>query len=242
MTALVTGAAGGIGTEIVRQLLARGDDVLAQDLDAAKLEPEQHPRLSTTAGDLLDPAYQQELRALVDEAEVDMVIASHGIDGSGPLEKLSDDYVHRVMDVNALAVTALLGLTLPALRATHGTFAVIASQAGLVAEPETTAYCASKFAVVGWVRSIAPLLATEGVQVRALCPGCTETPLLIAGQERVAAARGMATDEFLQELKDSIPVKRFASVAETAAAAIYLAAPGRKRPLVLAATGGEVLW
>lgn len=241
MTTLVTGAAGGIGAEVVRQLLARGDTVIAQDVDAAKLAREPQPGLVTTAGDLLDVAYREQLRALVEETGLDAVIAAHGVDGSAPLEQLSDDFVRRVMDVNARSVTALLQLVLSALRATHGTFEVIASQAGLVAEADNAAYCASKFAIVGWVRSIAPALAAGGVHVRAFCPGCTETPLLFAGQERFAAAKGVPTDLFVQARKDGIPVKRFASVRETAAVAIYLAEPGRTRPLVLAATGGEVL-
>jgi NAD(P)-dependent dehydrogenase (short-subunit alcohol dehydrogenase family) len=241
MNTLVTGAGGGIGAEVVRQLLAREGTVIAQDIDAARLEQHAHPRLVTTVGDLLAPEYRDELRALVDEAQIDSVIAAHGVDGSAALEDLSDAFVARVMAVNALSVTTLLQVTLPALRATQGTFEVIASQAGLVAESNNAAYCASKFAIVGWVRSIAPLLAAEQVHVRAFCPGCTETSLLFAGQERFAAAQGVPTEDFIQARKEGIPIKRFASVAETAATAVYLAEPGRARPLVLAATGGEVL-
>ena len=117
----------------------------------------------------------------------------------------------------------------------------IASQAGLQAEANNAAYCAAKFAIVGWVRALAPALATEGVALRALCPGCTKSPLLYGAQARFAAAHGIPLERFLEQRIAGIPVGRFAEVEETAAAALYLADKG-ERPVILAATGGEVLF
>ncbi len=242
MSTLVTGAGGAIGGEIVRQLLAAGTLVIAQDIDADRLAPLQGNEAATiTTGDLLSTQYQQELRDLAGGSQVDSVIAAHGIDGSGSLEALSNDFLRRVITVNAQAVSALLDATLPALRRSGGTFVVIASQAGLQAEPNNVAYCTAKFAIVGWVTRLAPTLARESVSIRAFCPGCTETPLLFAAQERFAVAQGISPDVFVQQRRHKIPIQRFAHVSETAAGTIYLAAPAGRRPVILAATGGEVL-
>lgn len=241
MSTLVTGAGGGIGAEVVRQLLAGEESVVAQDLDERRLAELAGLPVTVTVGDLLDDDYRAGLRQLASEAGVTTVIAAHGIDGSGALEQLDDEFVRRVLAVNAATVAGLLEATLEPLRAARGSFVVVASQAGLQAEGDNAAYCAAKFGIVGWVEALAPVLGRDGVALRALCPGCTETPLLFAAQERFAAAHGVSAEEFVAARRDGIPIKRFASVTETAAGAVYLASRSGRRPVILAATGGEVL-
>lgn len=242
MRALVTGAGGAIGAGIVRLLVERGDEVIAQDLRPDALAAIESAHVTPVVGDLLREEDRAQLAGLWRDAELTCVIAAHGVDGSGALVDLDPSFVQRVLSVNAATIPPLLGLVLPALKRTRGTFVVIASQAGLQAEPNNAAYCASKFAIVGWVKAIAPAMASEGVAVRALCPGCTKSPLLFDAQARFAEARGMPVEEFIDERREGIPVGRFAEVEETAAAALYLAAPGMARPVVFAATGGEVLY
>jgi NAD(P)-dependent dehydrogenase (short-subunit alcohol dehydrogenase family) len=236
----VTGARGAIGAGIVRQLAARGDLVIAHDVRGE--EQADTGGVTVVVGDLLAADDRAQLARVWGDGPLDAVIAAHGIDGSGAISDLAPSFVERVLSVNAATVPALLHLTLPALRLARGTFVVIASQAGLSAEANNAAYCAAKFAVVGWVRALAPTLrAEEGVTLRALCPGCTKSPLLFGAQARFAAARGVELAAFLRERMAAIPVGRFAEVEETAAAALYLAGPG-ERPVVFAATGGEVLY
>lgn len=239
MNALVTGAGGGIGGEVVSQLLRDGAGVVAQYHTHRR--PDSRAGLVPSVGDLLDPEYQLELRRAIEDARIDSVIAAHGVDGSGRLEDLEDEHVERIMLVNALSVAVLFELSLPVLRSTKGSFVVVASQAGLNAEAANAAYCASKFAIVGWVQRLAAMVVDTGVRVRALCPGCTDTPLLSTANERFAVAQGVSATALIQDRRSRIPIKRFAAVSETAAAALYLAAPRRNRPTVLAATGGEVL-
>jgi NAD(P)-dependent dehydrogenase (short-subunit alcohol dehydrogenase family) len=241
MSTLVTGAGGGIGAEIVRQLVDSGETVVAQDVNPRSLAQVQGPAVLTTAGDLLERGYLDGLGRLAVGQNVDRVIATHGIDGSAALEDATPDFVRKVMEVNAESITLLLAVTLEGLKRSGGTFVVVASQAGLHAEANNVAYCASKFAIVGWVMTLAPSLEREGVSLRAFCPGCTETPLLFAAQERFAAAAGLSAVAFIEARKRGIPIQRFAQVRETAAGAIYLAARGGRRPRILAASGGEVL-
>jgi NAD(P)-dependent dehydrogenase (short-subunit alcohol dehydrogenase family) len=231
MTVLVTGAAGAIGGAIVKRLVADGREVIGHDLRPVSDVP-------SIVGDLGDEAA---LRDALGElgTQLDAVVAAHGVDGSGALAEIDDAFVRRVLTVNTASLPRLLRAVRPYL-ASPAAFVVVASQAGLVGEGANVAYCASKFAAVGWARAAAEV--ETDVAIRVLCPGCTESPLLFAAQERFAAAQGMSADDFIAQRRRRIPLERFAAVDETAAAAVYLADPTGVRPTLLAATGGEVLW
>lgn len=237
MTAIVTGAAGGIGAAVVRGLVAAGHPVIAQDLDTSPLVGVAGVA-ERIDGDLLDPATTDALTAAALDHAVDRVVAAHGIDGSAALSDAGPDFVARVLAVNTETVLALFAAVKSALSARDGTFVVVSSQAGLVGEPDNVAYSASKFALVGWARGLRR--SGEEVRVRVLAPGCTQTPLFAGAQVRFAALAGVSTEEFLERRRGRIPVGRFATVEQTAAGALFLADPGRDTPLVLAATGGEV--
>jgi len=229
---LVTGAAGAIGAAIVARLREDGHEVVAHDLRT----PEAAPGVTALGGDLADAGVLGDQLAGLGVG-LDAVIAAHGVDGSAALADLDDAFVRRVLRVNAASVPVLLETVRPYL-ATPAVFVAIGSQAGLVGEPDNAAYCASKFAITGWA-----LAASDaGVAVRVLCPGCTESPLLYAAQERFAAAQGVSAEAFITRRRERIPVRRFAAVRETAAAAVYLAGTDGPRPRLLAATGGEVVW
>jgi len=235
MTALVTGAAGAIGAAIVARLVEDGHDVVAHDLRPPQVDPDGRG-VTGISGDLSDSG---RLGDQISELGVtlDAVIAAHGVDGSAALADLDDAFVRRVLRVNAASIPSLLEAVRPHLRR-PAVFVTVGSQAGLVGEPDNAAYCASKFAVTGWALAS----SDDDVTVRLLCPGCTESPLLYAAQERFAAAQGVPAETFIAERRARIPLQRFAAVRETAAAAVYLAAPDGPRPVLLAATGGEVVW
>lgn len=168
------------------------------------------------------------------------------------MEKLSSAFFQRVMTINAESVVRLLAATRRKLArretditssavfpSVSSSFVVVSSQAGLVAEADNAAYSASKFALIGWARSMRSSLASEGVAIRVAAPGCTVTPLFLSAQAEFAAATGVTTEAFLQRRLDRIPVGRFASTTQTAAVIVYLSAPVADRPFLLAATGGE---
>lgn len=240
MTALVTGAGGAIGAAIVAQLRREGHEVIAQDL--ARLEQFSGPGVSTVQGDLRDPACLAAVRTAPGFSDLDRVIAAHGVEGSGGLLDRDEASILRIVDINAGTIPTLLEAVEDALAVTRGTFVVINSQAGLVAEKDNLAYCASKFAIQGWARAMRPRLRERGISLRLICPGCTATPILFDAMEKFAAAEGVSTEDFTDRRRSRIPVGQFASSAETAASVCFLAEPGSPRPDILAATGGEVLW
>lgn len=240
MTALVTGAAGSIGNAIIEQLLSEGHAVIAQDL--SPLDHLSAKGVAIVVGDLRDPGCLADLERAAGYGEVDRVIAAHGVEGSGGLLDREEAYVRRIVDINAGTIPALLSTVEGQLASTSGTFVVISSQAGLVAERDNLAYCASKFAIQGWARIERPRLCAAGIALRLICPGCTATPILFDAMKKFAAAEGVSTAEFTQRRKDRIPVRQFASPAQTAASVCFLAEPDAVRPEMFAATGGEVLW
>jgi NAD(P)-dependent dehydrogenase (short-subunit alcohol dehydrogenase family) len=242
VTWLVTGAAGGIGAATVELLTERGEAVLAQDLDAERLGRLQGGGVERLAGDLTSRAFLDELARRCVERGVRSAVAAHGIEGTGALHSLSAEQVRRVLAINASSIPALVDALWPALTSTRGALVAVVSQAGLVGEANNTAYSASKFAIMGWLRRARGPAAASGISLRALCPGCTRTPLLMDAFARFARAEGRTVEEFERSRTAQISTGRLAEPAETAAAALYLAEPDQPRPDVLAVTGGEVLW
>lgn len=238
MTVLVTGAGGTIGGAIVRRLVADGYRVLAHDLRPPEAPAGADGRVTPLAGDLTSAGGRDEIARQAAEHRLDGVVAAHGIDGAASLADLTPDLVRRVLTVNAATVIELHRLTRSALQAAGGAFVAVSSQAGIQGEADNVAYCAAKFAVVGWARAVQA--ADPRSRVRVLCPGCTASPLLFDAQRRFAQARGVDPGAFLDERRRGIPLQRFAQPDETAAAAVFLLDPA-PRPSVLAYTGGEVL-
>jgi NAD(P)-dependent dehydrogenase (short-subunit alcohol dehydrogenase family) len=240
--ALVTGAAGAIGSAAVELLAAAGHRVIAQDLDPSALERRSDLAAERLAGDLRDQGHVEEIARVAGAEPLGAVVAAHGVPGAGSLASMSRERLRLILEVNAGTIPALLAATLEPLRARGGTFVAVASQAALRGEPDNAVYCASKWGVRAWVQAVAPHLRGEGVFVRVLCPGRTEGPLLERALEGFAAEAGATLPEYVAGILALIPLGRYATTAETAAAAIYLADPSPARPTVLATSGGEVPW
>jgi len=241
MTVLVTGAGGAIGSAIVRQLAEAGREVVAQDLTAEALATATDWAAESIVGDLTTEADLRTLQERFAGESLHAVVAAHGIPGAGALAHMNRERIDAILAVNAVTIPALLRATLAPLAADGGgAFVAIASQAALRGEPDNAVYCASKWAVTGWVSAIAPHLALDGVRVRALCPGRTEGPLLERALEGFAAEAGQTVEEYVADILKLIPLGRYARVEETAAAAVYLAETTATRPTILATSGGEV--
>jgi NAD(P)-dependent dehydrogenase (short-subunit alcohol dehydrogenase family) len=236
MSILVTGARGAIGSAIVKHFLDAGETVLGQDLDVTGLDA--HDNLIPIAGNLLDSAVQERITTLSHDTKLTGVVAAHGIAGSAALKDCTDEFIDRVIAVNWSTIPIVFDAVKGALKANGGSFVAIASQAALIGESENAAYCAAKFAVNGWVESQAK--HADGYTVHSLCPGATNSPLLIAAQKKFALAEGMTPEEYYKARTVQISLGRYGEPHEIAAAAAYLCTPG-PRPVVLAVTGGDVL-
>ena len=181
--ALVTGGASGIGRAVCRTLAARDVQVVVADIDEpgawAVAEEIGGAALAMDAGELAEAeravAFAEERFGRLDHVHLNAGIST----GCG----LGDDFdlvrYRRAMAINLDGVAFGLHAARPALlRAGGGSVVATASLAGLTAVPMDPIYAGNKHAVVGIVRSIAPVFAAEGIRVNAICPGFTESAII----------------------------------------------------------------
>jgi NAD(P)-dependent dehydrogenase (short-subunit alcohol dehydrogenase family) len=186
LRAVVTGAAAGIGREVARQLIAQGATVHALDRDGAGLERTSHefPADSFAAYrvDLADrPELDRVLAELLDglEGRCDILVNNAGVSRLRPLENTDDAMLDWMFAVNFIAAFRVTRTLLPALRASGRASVVnVASELALVGQPDYSAYCATKGALLAWSRALALELAEQRIRVNAVCPGPVDTALL----------------------------------------------------------------
>lgn len=190
LTAVVTGANGGIGSAIVARLHRDGVRVIATDVNPAA--GEHIPAgVGYVAADLLDPTatFDEVFKQLGDQG-LDHLVNAAGIavfDGDGSIIDRTDEGVWDVtLGVNLHGLRRLTVAALPHLRAGRGKSIVnVASVAGLRGmDSPLDAYQVSKAAVVSLSRAIALRLAGEGIRCNALCPGAIFTPMIAGLYER----------------------------------------------------------
>lgn len=151
-TVIVTGGASGLGAAVAAAVRAAGGTALVLDLDVSALTDEH-----AFACDVSDTRATE---ALVDELAtrfggLDAVVTAAGVDRPAPLDGISGTDWERIVGVNLLGTVAAVRGALPHLKASHGRVVTIASSLALRALGDATAYCASKFGVLGFSRSLA---------------------------------------------------------------------------------------
>jgi NAD(P)-dependent dehydrogenase (short-subunit alcohol dehydrogenase family) len=109
--------------------------------------------------------------AVADFGRLDAVVNNAGVGYIGTIENVRLDEVRRVMEVNFFGVVAVTRWAMPHLRASGGRVVTVSSVGGAVGQPFNEAYCAAKFAVEGFMESLAPVAATLGVSVTIVEPG-----------------------------------------------------------------------
>ena len=215
--AVVTGGASGIGAAIVDAYVAKGATVVVLDraLDAAQRKVAAGAA-AAFACDVTDEASVAASVAAVAEqfGSIDVLVNCAGLVGLAAAEELSLDVWDATMAVNlrgAFLVSQHVGRLM--LDRGRGTVISIASQAATVALGGHVAYCASKFGLVGMTKVLALEWAGRGVTANTISPTVVLTELGRAAWDNPAG----------QQLKQEIPVGRFALPEEIAAAAVYLA-------------------
>ena len=170
-TILITGGSSGLGAATAAAVQAAGGTPLVLD----RVEPE-----SDVTYEQVDLANSAAAAAAVDAVvkaaggQLDGVFTAAGIDSCGPLDQVPIDDWERVIRVNLLGTAAVVRAALPYLKRSHGRVVTCASTLGIKAVGDATAYCASKFGVVGFTRALAAETAGE-VGVTLLIPGGMHT-------------------------------------------------------------------
>jgi NAD(P)-dependent dehydrogenase (short-subunit alcohol dehydrogenase family) len=166
---LVTGGSSGLGAAVVAAVTKRGGRAVVLDRQAplAAVEPTDFVQV-----DLADPAAAAAAvgRAVELAGPPSAVVTAAGTDACGRLDDIPFDVWARVVVVNLIGTAAVVRAALPYLRDTGGRVVTVASTLGLKGVSDATAYCASKFGVVGFTRALAAETAGE-VGVTLLVPG-----------------------------------------------------------------------
>ena len=175
-TALVTGAASGIGAAVARELAAQGATVIATDINRTLLEAtfKSHPTVITAELDVRNEANWASLFSNIET--LDILVASAGISHAAPLQNISLDDWHRVMAVN------LDGVFLAVRHASQkmligGSIVLIGSASGIKAAPGASAYSTSKAALRMFAKCAALELKPQNIRVNTVSPAGVATPL-----------------------------------------------------------------
>jgi NAD(P)-dependent dehydrogenase (short-subunit alcohol dehydrogenase family) len=164
-TVLVTGAASGLGAAVVTAVRSAGGTAVA--IDRVPMADVDHEVVDLVDGRAAEAAVD---RLLHRHPDLRGVVCAAGTDACGRLDDVDADAWERVVLVNLLGTAAVVRAALPALRRNTGRVVTVASTLGLRAVSDATAYCASKFGVVGFTRALATEAAGE-VGVTLLIPG-----------------------------------------------------------------------
>ena len=178
-TVLVTGGSSGLGAAVALAVERAGGTPVVLD---------RVPPPSGVAHEIVDLADGRAAEAAVGRVlerhpDLRAVVTAAGTDACGRLEDVGSDDWERVINVNLLGTVAVVRAALPVLAANEGRVVTVASTLGLRALSDATAYCASKFAVVGFTRALAAETAGR-VGVTLLIPGGMHTAFFDSREER----------------------------------------------------------
>ncbi|MCU1574531.1 MAG: putative oxidoreductase [Micrococcaceae bacterium] len=149
---LITGGASGLGAAVVQAVTAAGGFPIVLDRDISQVSGAKAYQVDVSDTAAVTAAVAE---AAAEAGGLDAVVTAAGIDRCGRLEDVDATEWERVIGVNLLGTVSVVRAAMPWLKERHGRVVTVASSLGIKAVGEATAYCASKFAVVGFSRSLA---------------------------------------------------------------------------------------
>lgn len=215
-TALVTGAARGIGLATTKQFLAEGRKVAMIDRDGAALTDEA-AQLDGVLPVICDVSEPDEVAAMMAECadglgRIDALVNNAGVADFGPIEDTSFARWREVMATNLDGVFLCSQAATPHLRETGGAIVNVASISGLRASTLRVAYGTSKAAVIHLTRQQAAELGEHGIRANCVAPGPVRTKLALA----------VHSQDIIDAYHDAIPLNRYGSEDEIASVIVFL--------------------
>jgi NAD(P)-dependent dehydrogenase (short-subunit alcohol dehydrogenase family) len=224
-SALITGAAKGIGAAVARELASTGTRLLLMDIDEngllaiAEELRESGSRIETISKSVTDAkACDEAVRQVCDAFDgLDWVSHNAGIQRYGTAVSTTVSEWQEVIEVNLNSAYYLAKAALPELVKSRGAIVFMASVQGLATQKNVNAYTVSKHGLIGLAKSIAVDFAVHGVRSNAVAPGSVDTPML-----RDAVALAEDEDAVWKSIRDTHPLGRAARPEEIASVVGFL--------------------
>lgn len=220
-TAIITGAAQGIGLAIAQRFVASGAKVALWDMNLSGAQAAAKQLGAAAAAFGVELTNEASIRAgfdatLASFGQVDVLVNNAGITGGNAATwELDTEVWRQVVDVNLVAPFMVCKVVVPHLIAQGGGRIVnIASIAGKEGNPNASHYSASKAGLIALTKSLGKELASHGVLVNAITPAAAKTPIFDS-----------MTPQHIDYMLSKIPMGRFVEVEEIAAMAGWLASP-----------------
>jgi NAD(P)-dependent dehydrogenase (short-subunit alcohol dehydrogenase family) len=225
-TAIVTGAASGIGREIVRLFAAKGARVIAADIDEAGLE-ETRADAPNVAPIIMDVGDSESVESALGSVSselggLDVLVCAAGVVGSkygdGPAGECREEGWDHVMNVNLKGVWRCCRHAIPAMLDSGGGSIVTVSSVTALCPPDeffrSHAYMTSKGGVITLTKCIAAYYGKQGIRANVIAPGMIDTPM---------SKRMQGVPEIMAYLEDRQPLGSLGTPTDIAAAALFLA-------------------
>ena len=217
-TALVTGAAGGIGQSIVAGLRAEGARVATADRDSSAIPADAH-----LDGDLLNPEYCDGLITATVAAlgSIDIIVNNAGVITRGTIDETTDADWALSMGVNVEAPFRICRAAIPVMAKQGGGVIVNTSSCwgGKAPGPNHPLYCMTKSAIASMTECLGMDHGHQNIRVNAVCPNEVNTPMLRTGLR----VRGFDPDTAIAELGKTVPLGRIAEPEDIADVVLFLA-------------------
>lgn len=222
-TALITGAATGMGRATAELFASEGGYVIAFGLGGAMLDAVAATVKGIAVhGDVTRPA---DIARAIEACGgyLDIVVNAAGLLVEDEPETIDDRDWERVFAVNVTGAMAVCRATLPLLKRRGGAVVNIASVGAFNASGQNAAYSASKAALVSYTRSLAYAHGPDGIRANAVAPGWVRTPMSEHEMQSAAKVNGTTPTEEFDRLAARIALRRVADPAEIAACCLFLA-------------------
>jgi len=231
---LITAGASGIGREIARAFATAGARVFVSDIDAAGLD-DLAREVEGVMTKVCDNSSRGDVEALIPAAVealggLDVLVNNAGISGpTAPVEKTDPDSWEAVMNVNLNGTFNITRLAIPHLKKSPAASIIImGSLGGRIGYPNRSAYCVSKWGLIGFAKTLALELGAFNIRANTIAPG------VVSGEriERVLEGRAKAEGKTLEEVEAAAmsiqAIKRFVDPKDIAALCVFIASDAGK--------------
>jgi NAD(P)-dependent dehydrogenase (short-subunit alcohol dehydrogenase family) len=225
---LVTAAATGIGATVAERFAESGARVYVCDVDEQALTAYLAAH-SDIAGRKADVASAGDVDAFVAAGVarlggIDVLVSNAGVAGPvAPVEHMDVDGWRRTLDVNLTGAFLCVRAAVPHLRAAAGgSIVVMSSNAGTMGLPFRAPYVATKWGLIGLVKTLAMELGPHGIRVNAICPGDVDGERIRRVIAREAANRGLSESEVLAERVEAVSLRTMITADDVAAMILFV--------------------